>query len=112
MNLAGYIFYIEHFALESYKSVDVEPMKGFRVAAMKNACRVITVNNHPSERLAPSVPDEDIIDRIIQVGHILNIEFVDHLIISPVSYTSSRYIDLMDELEKSPKYVSTYQVVE
>lgn len=28
MNLAGYIFYIELFASESYKSVDVEPMNG------------------------------------------------------------------------------------
>ena len=112
MNLAGYILYIELIALGSYKSVDVEPMNVFRVAVMKNACRVIAVHNHPSGRLAPSEPDKDITDRLIQVGRILNIEFVDHLIISPVSYTSFRYIGLMDELEKSLKYVPTYQVVE
>ena len=112
MNLAGYILYIELIALGSYKSVDVEPMNVFRVAVMKNASRVIAVHNHPSGRLSPSVTDKDITDRLIQVGQILNIEFVDHLIISPLSYTSFRSIGLMDELEKSLKYVPTYQVVE
>lgn len=112
MNLAGYILYIELIALGSYKSVDVEPMNVFRVAVMKNASRVIAVHNHPSGRLSPSVTDKDITDRLIQVGQILNIEFVDHLIISSESYTSFRSIGLMDELEKSLKYVPTYQVVE
>ena len=112
MNLAGYILYIELIALGSYKSVDVEPMNVFRVAVMKNASRVIAVHNHPSGRLSPSVTDKDITDRLIQVGRILNIEFVDHLIISPLSYTSFRSIGLMGELEKSLKYVPTYQVVE
>lgn len=112
MNLAGYILYIELIALGSYKSVDVEPMNVFRVAVMKNASRVIAVHNHPSGRLSPSVTDKDITDRLIQVGQILNIEFVDHLIISPLSYTSFRSIGLMDELEKSLKYVPTYQVIE
>ena len=112
MNLAGYILYIELIALGSYKSVDVEPMNVFRVAVMKNASRVIALNNHPSGRLSPSVTDKDITNRLIQVGRILNIEFVDHLIISPLSYTSFRSIGLMDELEKSLKYVPTYQVVE
>ena len=112
MNLAGYILYIELIALGSYKSVDIEPMNVFRVAVMKNASRVIAIHNHPSGRLSPSVTDKDITDRLIQVGRILNIEFVDHLIISPLSYTSFRSIGLMDELEKSLKYVPTYQVVE
>ena len=112
MNLAGYILYIELIALGSYKSVDVEPMNVFRIAVMKNASRVIAVHNHPSGRLSPSVTDKDITDRLIQVGQILNIEFVDHLIISPLSYTSFRSIGLMDELEKSLKYVPTYQVIE
>lgn len=112
MNLAGYILYIELIALGSYKSVDIEPMNVFRVAVMKNASRVIAVHNHPSGRLSPSVTDKDITDRLIQVGQILNIEFVDHLIISSESYTSFRSIGLMDELEKSLKYVPTYQVVE
>lgn len=112
MNQAGYILYIELIALGSYHSVDVEPMNVFRVAVMKNASRVILVHNHPSGSLIPSTSDKDITDRLIQVGRILNIELVDHLIITPKQYLSFRQIDLMEELEQSLKYVPTYQVVE
>ncbi|MDF7666770.1 JAB domain-containing protein [Orbaceae bacterium ESL0727] len=112
MNQAGYILYIELIALGSYRSVDVEPMNVFRVAVMKNASRVILVHNHPSRSLIPSTADKDITDRLIQVGRILNIELVDHLIITPKQYISFRQIDLMEELEQSLKYVPTYQVIE
>lgn len=112
MNQAGYILYIELIALGSYKSVDVEPMNVFRVAVMKNASRVILVHNHPSGSLMPSDADKDITDRLIQVGRILNIDLIDHLIITPKSYISFRSTKLMDELEQSLKYVPTYQVVE
>ncbi|MCX8575046.1 MULTISPECIES: JAB domain-containing protein [unclassified Gilliamella] len=112
MNQAGYILYIELIALGSYKSVDVEPMNVFRVAVMKNASRVILVHNHPSGSLTPSEADKDITDRLIQVGRILNIDLIDHLIITPKSYISFRSTKLMDELEQSLKYVPTYQVIE
>ncbi|WP_294827601.1 JAB domain-containing protein [uncultured Gilliamella sp.] len=112
MNQAGYILYIELIALGSYKSVDVEPMNVFRVAVMKNASRVILVHNHPSGSLMPSEADKDITDRLIQVGRILNIDLIDHLIITPKSYISFRSTKLMDELEQSLKYVPTYQVIE
>lgn len=112
MNQGGYILYIELIALGSYRSVDVEPMNVFRVAVMKNASRVILVHNHPGGSLTPSPADKDITDRLIQVGRILNIELVDHLIITPEHYISFRAINLMDELEQSLKYVPTYQVIE
>lgn len=112
MNQGGYILYIELIALGTFRSVDIEPMNIFRVAVMKNASRVIAIHNHPSGRLLPSDADKDVTDRLIQVGRILNIELVDHLIISPISYLSFRSIELMDELEKSLKYVPTYQIIE
>ena len=112
MNEAGYILYIELIALGTYRSVDIEPMNVFRVAVMKNASRVIAVHNHPTGRLEPSDADKEVTDRLIQVGRILNITFVDHLIISPVNYSSFRATGLMDELEKSLKYVPTYLVIE
>lgn len=83
----------------------------FRVAVIKNASRVIAVHNHPSGRLVPSDADKDITDRLIQVGRILNIEIVDHLIISPLAYISFRGEGLMAELEKSLNYVPSYQIV-
>ncbi|PXZ07592.1 DNA repair protein [Gilliamella apicola] len=112
MNEAGYILYIELIALGSVKAVNIEPMNVYRVAVMKNATRVIAIHNHPTGRLAPSKADLDITDRLIQVGRILNIALVDHLIISTEAYDSLKSRGVMDELEKSLKYVPTYQVIE
>ena len=112
MNEAGYILYIELIALGSVKAVNIEPMNVYRVAVMKNATRVIAIHNHPTGRLAPSKADLDITDRLIQVGRILNIALVDHLIISTEAYESFRSMGIMDDLEKSVTYVPTYQVVE
>ncbi|NUF08515.1 JAB domain-containing protein [Snodgrassella sp. ESL0324] len=112
MNEAGYILYIELIALGSVKAVNIEPMNVYRVAVMKNASRVIAIHNHPSGRLVPSKADLDITDRLIQVGRILNIALIDHLIISTEAYESFRNMGIMDDLEKSLTYVPTYQVVE
>ena len=112
MNEAGYILYIELIALGSVKAVNIEPMNVYRVAVMKNATRVIAIHNHPSGRLVPSKADLDITDRLIQVGRILNIALVDHLIISTEAYESFRSMGIMDDLEKSLTYIPTYQVVE
>ena len=79
---------------------------------MKNLSRVILVHNHTPGSLIPSDTDKDITDRLIQVGRILNIDLIDHLIITPKSYISFCSTKLMDELEQSLKYVPTYQVVE
>lgn len=112
MNEAGYILYIELIALGTAKTVPAEPMNIYRVAVMKNATRVVGIHNHPSGRLPPSEADKDITDRLIQVGRILNITFVNHLIITPITYVSFKAEGWMDELEKSLKYVPTYQVIE
>ncbi|RKS85278.1 DNA repair protein RadC [Orbus hercynius] len=112
MNEAGFILYIELIALGTVRSVPIEPMNIFRVAVMKNATRVIAVHNHPAGSLIPSDADKDITDRLIQVGRILNIDLIDHFIITPEHYLSFRQIELMQQLEQSLKYVPTYQVVE
>ncbi|RUS66704.1 hypothetical protein CUZ56_01494 [Saezia sanguinis] len=111
-NTAGYILYIELVSLGSVRATIVEPMNVYRIAVMKNATRVIAVHNHPGGSLDPSDNDRDITDRLIQVGHILDIELVDHLIVTPMAYLSFRAIGLMDELETSLKYVPTFQVIE
>lgn len=112
MNEAGYILYIELVALGTFRAVNIEPMNVFRIAVMKNASRVIAIHNHPSGSLKPSEADLDMTDRLIQVGRILNIEFMDHLIITPITYLSFRGEGIMDKLEVSLKYVPTYQIIE
>ncbi len=106
------ILSIELVSMGSVNSSTVEPMNVFRFAVMKGAVAVIMVHNHPSGELKPSESDKDLTDRMIQVGHILNIRVFDHLIISAKSFLSFANIGLFQELEQSTKYVPQFELIE
>ena len=105
------ILYIELVSLGSVNATTVEPMNVYRVAVMKNATKVIMVHNHPTGELKPSESDKDVTDRLIQVGHILNIQVIDHLIISTRSYMSFGDTGLLAELELSTKWVPQFELI-
>ncbi len=83
-------------------------MEVFSFALQKRAVKIILCYNHPSGELKPSEADKDISDRLIQVGIIVDTQVIDHLIISNKSYLSFNDTGLLDELEKSTKYVPKY----
>lgn len=112
LNAAGVILYIELISMGSVKATLVQPMNVFRVAVLKGAVNVMAVHNHPSGGMIPSEADKDITDRLIQVGIILDIKLIDHLIISTETYMSFVSTGLMFELEQSLKYVPPYMVEE
>lgn len=52
------------------------------------ASSIILVHNHPSNNLVPSLSDDALTKRISEGGKILDIEVVDHLIVSHAGYYS------------------------
>ena len=54
----------------------------FATALKANASSIIIAHNHPSGSLTPSVADRNITARFEQVGRLLEIELLDHLIIT------------------------------
>ncbi len=112
LNNGNTILFIELVALGGTKAVNVEPMNVFRVSVLKGATKVILVHNHPSNTLKANDTDKDLTDRLIQVGKILDIQVIDHLIITTKSYISFNDKGLMEELAKSIKWTPTYVVVE
>jgi DNA repair protein RadC len=106
------ILYLELVSLGSVKSTTVEPMNVFRVAVLKGAVNVIMVHNHPSGELLASEADADLTDRLIQVGRILNIQVIDHLIITTESYISFADTGIMRELQQSIKWVPEFEIVD
>ena len=106
------ILYIELVSLGSVRATTVEPMNVYRVAVLKGAVKVIFVHNHPSGELKPSESDKDVTDRLIQVGRILGIEALDHLIISTKSYMSFVDAGLFQQLQQSTKWVPLYEIKE
>jgi len=66
----------------------VDPKVIFAVALKSGASGVILCHNHPSEELQPGKADADLTKRLQQGGRLLDIEILDHLIVSKNSFYS------------------------
>jgi len=106
------IIYVELISLGTINQTLVSPMEVFSFALQKRAVKVMLVHNHPSGDLLPSDDDRDITDRLIQSGLLLNTVVLDHLVISTRSFVSFAAIGLMDELNRSKKYVPPFRLIE
>lgn len=66
----------------------VHPREVFKEAYILSASAIICIHNHPSNNLNPSSNDIEITKRLIEIGNILDIKIVDHLIIGNDTYFS------------------------
>ena len=112
LNVANKLLFIELVSIGGTKSSTIEPMTVFRLSVMKNTAKVVLVHNHPSEELKPSIEDKKVTDRLIQVGRILGIEVIDHLIISTTSYLSFTDIGLLKELMDHSEWIPNFELEE
>jgi len=106
---ANRILYIELISLGTTTSAPVEPMQVFRVAVLKAAVQMVLVHNHPSGEVKPSKEDINITDRLIQVGNILGIKVLDHLIIGDKTYNSFGDTGQLAKIEESTRYMPNYK---
>ena len=84
-------------------------MQVYRIAIQKGAVKVILTHNHPSGLLQPSEADRNLTDQMIQVGKIINIDVVDHLIFTLDGYYAFSTKGLMEEIRGSKKFVPAYK---
>lgn len=107
---ANKILNIELVSMGSFRATIVEPMEVFSIPLQKRAVRLILVHNHPAGSLEPSEADKDTTDHLIQVGRIMNVPILDHLIITESSYYSFVNNGLLEELSRSLKYVPAFEI--
>lgn len=65
-----------------------DPKLIFAAAIKANACGIILAHNHPSGNLQPSQADIDLTKRVKEGGKLLEIQVVDHLIVTSEGYHS------------------------
>jgi DNA repair protein RadC len=65
-----------------------DPKIIFMAALKGNASHIILAHNHPSGNLKPSKADEELTQKIRQGGKILEINVLDHLIVTTEGYFS------------------------
>lgn len=98
------ILFVELISLGAVNRVQVNPPEVFRMGIYKMAVSMILVHNHPSGAIEPSNADADHTDRMLKTGQLINIEVIDHLIISENDYFSFEDEGIMKELKKSGRY--------
>jgi DNA repair protein RadC len=88
LTTANVISFIELVSLGSLNIAVVKPLDVFHLAAAKNLPKIILVHNHPSGNLTPSAADISLTQRLIAGAQLLEIEVLDHLIISETGFTN------------------------
>ena len=67
----------------------VADMRLIFIAALKAAsCNIILAHNHPSGNLTPSGADMSLTEKIVSAGKLLDINVLDHLIVTTEGYYS------------------------
>lgn len=98
------ILFIELLALGNDNRVHIKAPQVFRMAIYKNAPKVILVHNHPSGVMKPGEEDLKTTDRLLKAGEIIEIDVIDHLIISEKNYFGFNQAGLIEELRNNGAY--------
>ncbi len=61
----------------------VHPREVFKTAILANAAGIVVAHNHPSGDLTPSKDDLGGTERLKNVGELLGIDLLDHVIVGP-----------------------------
>ena len=79
---------IENISIGTLNASIVHPRDVFNMAIKKNANAIILLHNHPSGDPAPSNEDINITHRLVDVGNLVGIKVLDHIIIGDNRYIS------------------------
>jgi DNA repair protein RadC len=73
----------------------VHPREVFRAAITDAASRILLIHNHPSGDTTPSPADIKITERLVEVGKLIGIEVLDHIIVGDGRVASFRSMGLI-----------------
>jgi DNA repair protein RadC len=75
----------------------VSPREVFREAIREGAASIIAVHNHPSGDPTPSREDVNVTRQLAQVGRLLDIPLLDHVILGDASLPEREFVSLQRE---------------
>lgn len=95
LNAKNQVIGQEVISIGTLNSSTVHPRELFKNAIKRSAAAIILIHNHPSGDPSPSREDIEVTRRLIEVGHLIGIEVLDHLIIGDNKFNSFRARGLM-----------------
>lgn len=78
----------EEISIGTLNASIVHPRDVFKIAIKRNANSIILIHNHPSGDPTPSKEDINITNRLVEVGDLVGIKVLDHIIIGDSNYIS------------------------
>ena len=69
-------------SIGTLNSSSVHAREVFKIAILTNSASIILGHNHPSGEVTPSQEDIDITKKLAEAGKLLEIEVLDHIIVS------------------------------
>ncbi|WP_144459633.1 JAB domain-containing protein [Bacillus pumilus] len=72
----------------SLNAVLVSPREVMKSAILSSAASIIVAHNHPSGDITESREDIEVTRRLVEVGKLMGIAFLDHLLIGDGKYTN------------------------
>ncbi|MEO5644139.1 MAG: JAB domain-containing protein [Bacteroidia bacterium] len=105
------MLYVELIAFGIPAKDQVQPTEIYKLPLQKDAKYLYLCHNRKSDDMSAKDDDKALTDRMIQVGKIIGITVVDHIVINAKAedHLSYEKIGLMDELRKSLVWVPPYE---
>jgi DNA repair protein RadC len=88
LNKASYVIQKKQISIGGMTGTVVDGRIIFKTALELNATGIILAHNHPSGRLTPSEPDKRLTRQLQEFGNLIDIDVLDHLIISENEFYS------------------------
>ena len=95
INTKGQIIDSHIVSVGTINKAIAHPRDVFREAIRQNASRIILSHNHPSGDTHPSGVDDEMTERMREVGDLVGIELIDHIIVGPNPTRSYSYAELV-----------------
>lgn len=97
INARGEIIEESDVSIGDLTSSSSHPREVFTNAVRRSAGSVAFVHNHPSGNPEPSPADIEQTKRLCEVGRLLGIPVIDHIIIGDGRYVSMKYLGYLDD---------------
>jgi DNA repair protein RadC len=88
LNKANRVLGIYEVSTGTVSQCIADPIQIFCAALKTNACFLVLCHNHPSGNLQPSAADKALTGAMVELGKLLDIRVLNHLIINSESYYS------------------------
>ena len=86
----------ELVSIGSLNASIVHPREVFRAAILESAASLVLVHNHPSGDPTPSEDDIRLTRRLVEVGELVGIPILDHVIVGAAAHYSFRAARLLE----------------